>query len=398
MSLLDGASRPEHDPLVRSHVITMPSNRSLLLYTSISLLPLALLRYRVNKFNANNNDVLSEEKRRRLLEQPLVGIDGFPLQWTPVNCTAYTSFDDPELDPNGGELFARWTAVDPPFWMSLHNRLYDPMRLVVYDKGEYYEKALTNTFHRILVNSPANARVLDVGGNIGWFTMKSASLGHHVDVFEPNPKNILRMCQSCWLNQWGTASEDEINNRQTKKGSVNIRPYGVGNSSTSLPMYFGKNPGKASFLRQMLPKKNIPVKATDGIQMVTLDSMATELGWFEGDVKIAIMKVDVEGFEPFVMQGASKLLKSNLVENVLMEITGMGPEENHVNFAMIQLLVDSDFVLYMTGGPAGPTSRKDVPPTDDALVEKLIGSCAHKRGLQCNLWWIKRALFVEDGN
>ena len=368
--------------------------RSILFCTSIAFLSLGLLKNRVNHLSVDKKLELSAGRKRRLLEQPSVGADGFPPRWAPVNCTAYTSFDDPDLDPNGGELLARWTKADPPFWMSLHNRWYDALRLAVYEKGDYYETALTRAFHRLLVASPANARVIDVGGNIGWFTMKSASLGHHVDVFEPNPKNVLRICQSVWLNQWPTASEADINNRNTKKSSVNIRPYGVGNSSSTQPMYFGRNPGKASFLRQMLPKKNIPVSATD-TQVVTLDTMATDLGWFKEDVKIAIMKVDVEGFESVVMQGARKLLKSNLVQNILMEITGLEPEDNHVNVDMIKMLVDADFVLYMTGGMSGPTNT-EVPPIDQDFVQKLIDMCAFKHGFQCNLWWMKRGYSLEE--
>jgi hypothetical protein len=63
---------------------------------------------------------------------------------------------------------------------------------------------------------------------------------------------------------------------------------------------------------------------------VTLDDFAREHGWFAAadistpavslpKVVIAILKIDTEGHEPYVLEGAKQLLKSGLVRNVLLE-------------------------------------------------------------------------------
>lgn len=264
---------------------------------------------------------------------------------------------------------------------------YDLMRKIIYDEGEYYEHTLTKVFQNILKHAPANSRVVDIGGNIGWFTLLSASMGHHVDVFEPNTVNVIRQCQSMRLNGWSNVHDDDIIHRTIKQGSINIRQYGVGSNTTTLPLFMGKNPGKATLVRDMLPKRNVK---GDGsyINIVTLDSMAQDLGWFDPNRKassISILKVDVEGFEPSVFAGAKKLLRSGLIENILMEVSGQN--DNSENEKMLKLIVDSGYYLHDVGGPDGPTGKKVPEVNDEDLPKILLASFVRKQTMQANLWW-----------
>jgi FkbM family methyltransferase len=261
------------------------------------------------------------------------------------------------------------------------------LNLVIYDDGEYYEHTLTKVFQNILKHAPANSRVLDVGGNIGWFTLLSAAMGHHVDVFEPNTVNVIRQCQSMRLNRWSNVNDDDVIGRRTvKQGSINIRQYGVGSNTTTMPLFIGKNPGKATLMRNMLPKKHLK---GDGsyINIVTLDSMAHDLGWFGPNkaANIIILKVDVEGFEPSVFAGAKKLLKSGLIENILMEVSGQN--DNSENEKMLKLILDSGYYLHDVGGPEGPTGKKAPAVSDENLPKILLSSFARQHTMQANLWW-----------
>ena len=58
-------------------------------------------------------------------------------------------------------------------------------------------------------------------------------------------------------------------------------------------------------------RKTIPVEVT------TLDTVAVNQGWL--DRKVSLMKVDVEGFEPYVFEGGKRLLREGRVENIFME-------------------------------------------------------------------------------
>jgi FkbM family methyltransferase len=59
--------------------------------------------------------------------------------------------------------------------------------------------------------------VLDIGMNIGWFSLYSRAHGHDVASFEPNPTMFLRMCESLEYNNW---KDDD--------GSVTLWNYGLG--------------------------------------------------------------------------------------------------------------------------------------------------------------------------
>jgi len=265
------------------------------------------------------------------------------------------------------------------------------MRKIIYVKGEYYETVLTETFCRILKHAPANSRVVDVGGNIGWFTMMSAAIGHHVDVFEPNKVNLVRQCQSMWLNGWENANEADILNRTTKRGSVNIHPYGVGSNTTVMQLYMGGNPGKATLNRAKITSKAELRHAT--INIVTLDSLAQYHGWFENRAQISILKVDVEGSEPAVFSGAKNLLKARLVENILMELTFGEAKENAENMACLETIVDAGYMLYKVGGSYGPTTNVKLANGETALQYVLA---KYGRKTTVNLWWKKTAI-VRNG-
>ena len=203
-----------------------------------------------------------------------------------------------------------------------------------------------------------------------------------VDVFEPNKVNIIRECQSMWLNQLGNAEEDEIVARTTKRGSINIRPYGVGANTTTMEFYVGRNPGKASVVRDMYSAKRKTLVSK--INVVTLDSMAHDLGWFEKKSPIVILKVDVEGSEPSVFAGAKKLLQSGLIENILMEVTGR--KYNSENQRMLKLIMDSGYHLHQVGGLLGPDVEVTLSISDN-VPKALLAVWTKEPGMEANLWW-----------
>jgi len=106
------------------------------------------------------------------------------------------------FDPNKSleESPKRLTITNPPFWISLHTERFDKMRWVsIMVKGNYYETGLTNLFKEILAKTESPGLVIDVGMNIGWFTLWSRAHGHKVASFDPNPVMHVRVCES---NRW----------------------------------------------------------------------------------------------------------------------------------------------------------------------------------------------------
>lgn len=139
-----------------------------------------------------------------------------------------------------------------------------------------------------------------MGGNIGFFTLLSASKpGVFVDSFEPNMKNRMRMCESLNLNRWYGEYEEEtmttttISTEKASSSHVNVYSYGVGSKAGMFNFSENPfNPGMGSFGNN---GAGGTTQVTMDLEVITLDSFAQERNWFKTMPDIAILKVDVEG-------------------------------------------------------------------------------------------------------
>jgi hypothetical protein len=98
-------------------------------------------------------------------------------------------------------LHSRFTVLEPRFHISLHNRKYDIVRWSIMEYGKYYETGVTENFQKVLREHPGGILV-DIGMNIGWFSLWGLANGAEIFAFGPNPLNRLRFCESAKLNQY----------------------------------------------------------------------------------------------------------------------------------------------------------------------------------------------------
>jgi len=300
------------------------------------------------------------------------------------------------LDPNQGKLFARYTIDEPHFFISVHEKQYDKVRYKMFElDGTYYERALSNCFRQVLSASTSHKRVLDVGGNIGWYSLLSAALGAEVATFEPHMPNYVRTCESMCLNNWlhpkgGSeaclmGSDDESSFFSDR---IHIFPYGISDENRELNFELVKsNPGQGQI------HKNA-TKFTTPIRCVTLDKTVEALGWTTGNIDI--LKVDVEGAEMGVFMGAKKLLQSQRVQNIFMEGNVRFPSEIIEFETLMELFMDSGYLLYKIGGFSGPQTTTEVPKMDKNFTNNLITECGKNPVVrQCNLWWKTKSSFFE---
>jgi len=262
----------------------------------------------------------------------------------PVSCTKYQN--DPtiynsnkDMSPNETK---RLTITTPPFYISLHNQWFDKKRWVhIYKTGDYYEKGLTQLFHDILVKYDVEhvelfpPLMLDIGMNIGWFSLYSKAHGHDVAAFEPNPTMFLRVCESLEFNNW---KEDK---------GFTLWNYGLGTTPGTFNLTLGNNPGGSSFFSERLAPK---YRHSMPVQVVTLDSVALQEGWIER--KISLIKVDVEGFENYVFEGGKTLLYKGDVDNIIMENSSNNASQV---LPMVDMLYDAGYrimqILSVNGDP-----------------------------------------------
>lgn len=302
-----------------------------------------------------------------------------------IDCTeilARFRADDIEIAKNKEDRDYRRSYVavnvdtDKPFYVSTHDPKIDSVRAQVMHQRKYYEFELTQRVVEIFEEKNAKGEeciMLDVGANIGWFSLVAAAHGaSKVYSFEPNLQNTVRFCESLSLNRW----------LHDDRGQDFVMPIakGVGNVEETKTLYATSeildNPGSFTFQERYAYKikttdENNTVKYVPSVigemQITTLDLFAERHKWFTTQPCIALLKLDVEHFEFEVLQGAEKLLKSNLIEIIAMELKSSYPKS--VKSDIIKLLYTSGYEMYKHGRWMGP--NQDVEQVYDNWQDLL---------------------------
>jgi FkbM family methyltransferase len=142
--------------------------------------------------------------------------------------------------------------------------------------------------------------VVDVGANVGYFTLLFASLvGPHgkVYAFEPIP----RVRQALRRNV-------EMNRAQ----QVVIRPEALGNDSGESVMWEGPSDHVGISSRRPIPKNRVAREWT--VSTARLDELLSSEG------RVDLIKIDVEGFEFDVLKGSREILRKQH-PSLIVEVT-----------------------------------------------------------------------------
>lgn len=130
--------------------------------------------------------------------------------------------------------------------------------------------------------------VLDVGGNVGFFSwrVRDCCPGARIFAFEPEEANFARLRQS--FSALGIAGEP-------------VRAA-VGDHEGSITLHL-----RNSFTHSIEPSMHPELASgTEEVEMVTLDGFLSARGL---DGPVALVKIDVEGAEASVLAGAAKTLE-----------------------------------------------------------------------------------------
>lgn len=125
---------------------------------------------------------------------------------------------------------------------------------------------------------------VDIGANIGWFTLLAAARGATVHAFEPFSESLTRLARHVSLNRFS---------------SIQIHPIALGarNETLSLAVAGEGNPGANSLVNasRSFGRVEVPVR-----------TLAGELTAAEAR-RVKLVKIDVEGWELEVLRGAQAL-------------------------------------------------------------------------------------------
>lgn len=139
---------------------------------------------------------------------------------------------------------------------------------------------------------------VDVGANVGSYTILACAVkGARGYCFEPIPGTYRRLMDNIAINSLGSR----------------VLAFNVG---------IAEKDGELVFTSEQDSGNHVAVAADSEaaqttVQVRTLDSML-------GEANPAAIKIDVEGFEPLVLDGANRTLSSASLHSVIMEVNGPG--------------------------------------------------------------------------
>ena len=195
----------------------------------------------------------------------------------------------------------------PPFQINTH----DPHAQDVYISGSIHQVRrpwdpfIWNLFVRVLNESRHHGNsdvplVVDVGANLGYFSLLAASMGFKVISFEPMNRNVAKFLSSVARNHL----ENKITIYQ------NAVTYNSGGFVTMTETH-DSNQGNGQIRAYSLSKNG--VYGQEFVDTITIDDVI--------NTNVLLMKIDVEGFESAVLNGAKRLICWNVVTYITIEFS-----------------------------------------------------------------------------
>jgi FkbM family methyltransferase len=222
----------------------------------------------------------------------------------------------------------RTTATESKLRFSAHHRDAIGRHIAKYGS---HEPLVTRWMAEFLDAAPRGV-VIDIGANLGWHALHAA---RHPNVdtvvaFEPDPFNA-------WLLERNLA-DNGIDNVIVESRAVGAAP-----GTAHLHRYSRNNFGRHSLAADHgQGSRSVPV--TD------LDGALAALGF--GEKPVALIKIDVEGYEPAVIDGAMRTLQrtDGLILEYSPDLSAAGGLSTTTMIARLGEAGFSPFVLWPAGG------------------------------------------------
>lgn len=198
-----------------------------------------------------------------------------------------------------------------------------------------------------------NEIAIDIGANLGWYSVllsRNSTAGSTIYAFEPDPDNFKLLKHN--------SKENTCRNIQPINKAVSNR-----SENLKLHKYPEKNLGRHSLLPQ---EGTVPVD----VSSVCLNEFFTTAEY----PKIKFIKIDIEGFEYFALQGASSLLEH--CPFVMMEFSPHLYTEDDHSSKLVKFMTD----YYFTPNLLNNAKLKEISAMD------LINETK-----QIDVFWVKKS-------
>ena len=273
------------------------------------------------------------------------------------------------------------------------NSIYTNQHIYNYGKTDYisnsiiqykcWEPNISNIFENIIKNINYKSVILDIGCNIGYFSIICSNNINLSKIYsiDANINNINILDISCYLNG--------INNIQTinvcisdKSGEI----YEPGNKE------FVTKVGNIGGLNYIKIKDNLNIDnlTKETIISITIDNLIK----INNINDIIIMKVDIEGNELNSLKGALDTLKTNIIKNIIIEIS---PKFNNDSIEILQILKNNNYNLFnIPHYECGPYNNVNIINNicDNPIID--IYNFVKNIGFQTNILAIKDECIINN--
>jgi len=274
-----------------------------------------------------------------------------------------------------------WGVVNFPPVPAFHINTHDPVRQDVFISGsvhggrEPWDRYIWDLLVRVLLPPSTSELVVDVGANVGYFTLMAAALGYDVVAIEPMGRNSAKLLASIARNP-GFDRRVRVVSAAASFRAGDVVSLGATHATNQGNGRIGAHGEVCECWLSMVWLCLVTFEEQDHAVTVTLDDVVRQRN-------VALMKIDVEGHEPAVLHGARHLLCHHTVRYVVIELSSM--EEGGEGCSPRRMLEFMEAVGYAISDvtPGAPrltaAGASSFPPNvlftlaDDALRQRACG-------------------------
>lgn len=190
---------------------------------------------------------------------------------------------------------------------------------------------------------PAPLTVLDVGANVGDYATMALHLLEGAEVHCVEPSSV---------------AASKLNSRFAAEPRVSIHQYALGDGAAASAPLWGEQPGssQSSLYRRVLPETKLQIQ--ERVAVRTLDDAFDEYG----AARLSLLKIDAEGAEYAVLNGARRLLAQSLIDVIQFEFGGTQIDSGHYLRDFYHLLMPGYRLYRLLHDGLAP-----LPPYDERL-------------------------------
>ena len=220
------------------------------------------------------------------------------------------------------------------FWRGLYQLSLQGMNIGggsdVLDSGEFAAlQIMRNSFN--VSDSPI---LFDVGANVGKYTLMLANIFPNASIhsFEPGHATYL------------TLKSNVDAAPATGGGTVTLNNFGLSNTAGEMELFYdAEKSGLASLYQRQLDYFGIDFSKKETVRLSTIDDYCKE-----NDIeKIDLLKLDVEGHELKILQGAHEMLAADKISNIQIEFGGCNLDSRTYFRDFWNLLHEKFHVMYI---------------------------------------------------